>query len=295
MKKKSILNSPRLKELKRKRRRVRRNRVIFFAVCFLIIFFGLAFASRIDKINISEIKISGNKVIETEAVEKVVKENISGRYLWIFPKTNFLIYPKAKIKRELADKFKRFNDIKLSVQNIKTLEIFVFEREGKYTWCGAEFLEANEKCHFMDENGYIFDEAPYFSGEVYFRFYGPNASTDNPFGSYFLQNDFAKIISFKDTIEKMDLKPSAFELGNDGDANIYLSSGITPSISPKIIFKLDSDFNKLAENLQAAISTDPLQTDLKEKYNSLLYIDLRFGNKVYYKFSAEGESASGGQ
>jgi len=288
MKKKSILNSPRLKELKRKRRKIRRNRVIFFAVCFLIVFFGLAFASRIDKININEIKISGNKVTETEAVEKVVKENISGRYLWIFSKTNFLIYPKAKIKRELADKFKRFNDIKLSIQNIKTLEIFVSEREGKYTWCGITLPtldNSNEKCYFLDSAGYLFDEAPYFSGEVYFRFYGPNASTDNPFGSYFLQNDFSKIISFKDAIEKMDFKPSAFESGNDGDANIYLSSGIMPPMSPKIIFKLDSDFNKLAENLQAAISIDPLQTDLKEKYNSFLYIDLRFGNKVYYKFN----------
>jgi hypothetical protein len=55
-------------------------------------------------------------------------------------------------------------------------------------------------------------------------------------------------------------------------------------MGPEIIFKIDSDFQKIAENLQAAITTEPLQTDFKNKYSSLLYIDLRFGNKVYYKF-----------
>lgn len=291
MKKKSILNSPRLNAIKKRRRKVYRNRVIFFAICFLIIFVGLAFISRIDKININEIKISGNKIIETKDIEEVVKENISGHYLWVFPKSNFIIYPKAKIKRELADKFKRFKEIKLDVQNIKTLEISVLEREAEYTWCGAVLptwtsdVQVDQKCYFMDSFGYIFDEAPYFSGEVYFKFYGKtDSNNENPSGNYFLLNNFNRIILFIENIKLMNLEPSVFVLDEGGEGNIYLSSNKSFPMNPKLIFKINSDFEKLIENLQAITNTEPLKTELVEKFNSLLYIDLRFGNKVYYKF-----------
>ena len=54
--------------------------------------------------------------------------------------------------------------------------------------------------------------------------------------------------------------------------------------APKIILNNDSDLIKMAENFQASVTTDPLQTELKEKYDLLEYIDLRFGNRVYYRF-----------
>jgi nucleoside-diphosphate-sugar epimerase len=38
------------------------------------------------------------------------------------------------------------------------------------------------------------------------------------------------------------------------------------------------------ENLDAAIDTEPLKSKLKNKFSSLEYIDLRYGNKVYDKF-----------
>ena len=64
---------------------------------------------------------------------------------------------------------------------------------------------------------------------------------------------------------------------------MFLSSS-TSQMGPEIIFKADSDFNQIIENLQSVLTTEPLQTEFKTKYSSLLYIDLRFGNKVYYKF-----------
>jgi len=293
MQKRNILNSPRVEELKRKRYRILRNKILFFVFLFLVILIGLVFLSKWEKININNVRISGNKVVETGDIEQIVQSNISGRYLWLFPKTNFLIYPQKKIERELKNKFKRIKDIFVNDKNIKTLEILVSEYEGKYLWCGTEVPEAllmessisnasGQKCYFMDENGYIFDEAPYFSGQVFFRFYGKIAfNTENPSGSFFLPNNFEKIISFKKMLEEMSLKPLAFLKDDTGDMDIFLSPSTT---SQKIIFKLDSDFEKLAENLQAVLTTEPFQSDFKNRYTSLLYIDLRFGNKVYYKF-----------
>jgi hypothetical protein len=150
----------------------------------------------------------------------------------------------------------------------------------------------------MDTEGYIFDVAPYFSGDVYFKFFGKTsgdaANPGSPLGLYFLPINFEQFMSFKENIIKMGVKPSALVIKDGDEAELYLSARGALIDAPKILFKFDTDFNTLAENLQAALTTEPLQSDFVKKYASLLYLDLRFDNKVYYKFSAQGGSASGG-
>ncbi len=289
MQRRNILNSPRLDELKRKRQRVFRNKMLLFGFGILIILFGLSFASRISNINISEVNISGTKIVDAESIKSIVKKDLEGHYFWLFPKTNFLIYPKEKIKRDLASNFKRLKSISLELNDIKTLNVKVVEHEGKYLWCGDVLPEVNnnsdQKCYFLDFDGYIFDEAPYFSGEVYFKFYGLTDLNDgNPSGIFFLPELFNKLISLKETLVKIGVKPVALSVLDNGDVEIFLSSVDSSMMGPKIIFKSTADFNKIAENLQAVITSKDFVSDFKNKYASLLYIDLRFGNKVYYKF-----------
>jgi len=81
------------------------------------------------------------------------------------------------------------------------------------------------------------------------------------------------------------LKPVSIYVTSDGDVKLFLSSGNSGTMGPQIIFKLNGNYENIAENLEAALTTTPLQTEFKNKYSSLQYIDLRFGNKVYYKFN----------
>ncbi len=283
---KSVLNSPRVLELRKKKRKILLKKIFLVVFLFFLILIGLSFFSKWQRININNIQISGNKVIETKMIEDVIKEKIAGNYLWVFPKTNFLIFPRGGIKKELADKFKRLKNISLSVQDMRTLNVSVDERTALYTYCGlapAELDPSGQKCYFMDENGYIFDEAPYFSGEVYLKFFGRPTSETDPAGSYFFQPNFTKLISLKETLDKIGIKPVIFFVEDTGDIKVFLSSpGI--GLGPFITFKADADYDQVAENLQSVLTTEPLRTEFRTKYSSLLYIDLRFGNKVYYKF-----------
>jgi len=295
MRNKLVSNSPRLRELRRKKHRALRSRVVIFLVVALIILIGLSFISWVNRFRIDEIIVSGNKVVETKDIALLIKDDIAGSYFWLFPRNNFLIYPKGKIRTELSTKYKRLKNISFNVKNPKTLEVTVSEYDGKYLWCGTTLPDlassANQKCYFLDNDGYVFDEAPYFSGEVYFKFYGkPSGSVP---GSYFLKNNWGNFTAFKQSLEEMHLKPSAFWLDENGEGNIGLSSELY--LGPKIIFKMGDNYEKVAENLQSAITTEPLRTELKTKFSSLLYIDLSFGNKVYYKFSVPGGSTSGEQ
>lgn len=284
MQKRNVLSSPRLSELKQRRRKAVVNKILISITGFLVIFFFLAYLSRFKNINITVVDISGNKVLDSDILKSAVEQKISQKYLWLFPKTNILIYPKSDIKSELMNKYKRIKDINLSIKDNKTLEVAIDEREALFTWCGdapqVDTANEDQKCYFIDQDGYIFDEAPYFSGEVYFKFYGSADQAD----SYFYKQNFKQLVLFKDTLVKMKLKPVSLYVKKEGDIEVSLSSGSNSSIAgPKIFLKLDSDYEKIAENLEAALNTDPLQTEYKNKYSSLQYIDLRFGNKVYFK------------
>src|SRR3989344_2973930 len=112
--KRNILNSPRLLELKRHRRKVFLGKVLFFVFTLSVIFAGLAYVSRISSLNISEIEILGNKTLDTEIIKSTVQNEIIGNYLWFFPKTNIFFYPKDNIKKDLFDQFNRLQSINLS-------------------------------------------------------------------------------------------------------------------------------------------------------------------------------------
>ncbi len=284
MQKRNVIHSPRLLELKRERRQVVIRK-------FLIIFFGLvlglgasAYVLRLNRLNIANINVVGNKIIDTELITATIKQETSGKYLWLIPKTNIFFYPENKIKSALSEKFKRLKNIDLSIGNDHNLAVSVLERKALYTWCG-EVPSQDASCYFVDEFGYIFDEAPYFSGDVYFRFYGkPDGGETTPSGAYFYKETFKNLISFKEILESIKMKPVALYVTPDEDMNIYLSNQSGGASGPEVLLKKDADYQKLGENLQAALSTEPFQSDFKKNYSKLSYIDLRFGNKVYYKF-----------
>lgn len=287
--KRNILNSPRLLELKKHRRKIFFGKVALYIFSFLALFAGLAYLSRIPALNIASIEIKNNQSVDEDMIKETVQAGLAGNYLWVFPKTNIFFYPKNRIKKELQDKFKRIKDVEFSIKDKQNLEVAITERIALYTWCGnlppnIETGGGASKCYFLDNSGYIFDEAPYFSGDVYFKFFGLTDSTlADPVGSHFFTGIFQNLIFFKKALEDMKLKPTALHV-RDNENVAFLLSGKTLPTGPEIILKADSDFQKAAENLEAALNTEPFKSDFKDKYSSLLYIDLRFGNKVYYKF-----------
>ena len=285
---KLVSSSPYQKESQKKKRNILRKRIFIFVVLFLVVFATLAFLSHSNRLNIKAIEVSGNVVTDSRVIEDTVSKEITGSYLWFFPKANFLIYPKNDIENKLANEFKILKDISVSLKGVNTLAVNYTEREGKYTWCGDILplsLDTTEKCYFMDDGGYVFGEAPYFSGDVYLKFYGEEKKdSDTMLGSYYFPDVFQKLLSFRNAVKDIGIKTSSFYVRPDGVVELYLSSNIPFPDKPKIVFKSDSDVDKITENLQTALSTEPLQTNFNKKFSSLVYIDLRYGNKVYYKF-----------
>lgn len=283
-KRNAVLDSNKIQELKN-RKKQKFKKKIYFALFFVLLFFiGFIFLSREPRLNIKNIVVSGNKVVDESDILDIVNENLKGHYLWFIPKTNFLLYPKDKIVNSLNSSFQRIKGLSVALQDVETLKIEIEERDIKYTWCGASIPEVKESpeensCFFMDESGFIFDKALYFSGDVYFRFYG---SVSEAPGQYFYKDYFDKFVFLKESLEGLGLMPVSLRVVGDGDLEIYLSN---PSgVQPKILVESDGNMEKVINDFKTALDTN-FKKQLDEKYSKLKYIDLRFDNKLYYKFN----------
>lgn len=264
--------------MRKKRRKNVRTKITTIVILLLFVFILLGFAARVDEVNIKSVSISGNKLIESEDLENFTWDILHGHFFWLYPKSNIMIYPEPELKNKILEHFKRVEQIEIVTDADRTLLIKIKERGAQYVWCD-EYI----KCYFTDEYGYIFDEAPYFSGPVYLKFRGGVNLDGSPVGQIVAGSDFEKLTSFTETMKSFGLEATLVNLLNDNETEIFLAS-VDEGQGPKIVLNRKNDLTRIIENLQTAIESEPLRTEIKEDYASLLYIDLRFDNKVYYKF-----------
>lgn len=268
------------------RRKKYYRKIIIFFFCFITSIYLLSIASRADKLAISKVVLENATVVEEKDVKNVVDEVVDGSYLGIFSKRNVLIYPRKKIIRTLLEREKRIQTLFLNIENNTELHIRVIERGGTYLWCGETPDEANSSnCYFIDSEGYIFDDSPYFSDNVYFKFYGKRNTDGDIIGSYFSEtNNFEQLVKFANTVRSFGLMPRGIYVNADGDNELILEKrGQTNA--PGVLFAKDADLLKTANTLGSALSGEPLLSAMKDKYDKLEYLDVRFVNKVFYKFS----------
>jgi cell division septal protein FtsQ len=255
-----------------------------------VILVGLSLLSKIKAFAITDITVSGNSVVETDAIKQIAQSDLSGNYLHLFSRSDFLIYPRRRITRDIMDSSLRVSSVHVSLVGRHTIAIVVTEREPKFIWCGIEMPTdtAAQQCYFLDESGFAFAQAPYFSGDIYFKFYGPFGDAQGtPLGAQFLDPaTVTSVYEASQSFHDFGWKPYALAAKDNGDYELSIESqGKDPSAYPKILFRNGNDFAKIKDNLVAAIAVEPFATKIKKDFTNLEYIDLRYDNKVYYKFN----------
>jgi len=271
-------------------KRKRRKRLIRIGLVILSVIFVVGITSYIShrsKIRISKVELAGGVLVTKAEVESESLKYMNGSYFWLFPKNNALWYPNKNLQNYLRETFKRIDTINISRKDFKTITIEITERKPIATWCDplpnsttTPLMEDGsnlENCYFLDQNGTIFAPAPYFSGDAYFKYYGL-VVTDRPIGMQYIASttEFSEIIDFIEAIKKLGIKPkyliakgnNEFSLATGGSGQIYFDTKIPLS--------------RVAENLAALLRTPELSTTSSQDL-PVEYIDMRFGNKLFYK------------
>lgn len=260
----------------KKRRNLRR--LITLVVIFLIVgsFIGvLGWLSRAPSLSIQQIAVSGATITSTDEIKGVVEKVISGGYGGILSRRNVFLYPAREMEASLASAFPAIASAKSSLKDGHTLSVEITEREPFAIWCNGKTLTA--LCFFIDSTGIIYAVAPNFSGGVYVRFYG--SVEEEPLGARFLpEEDFKNLSFFLSNIKNFGIKLKAVDVSEGGQYTLLLKNGA------EIRMGNAQDFSRTLENIQSIIQEMKIKNALLNDISSLEYLDLRFGNKVFYKW-----------
>ncbi|MEK7662526.1 MAG: hypothetical protein AAB355_03505 [Patescibacteria group bacterium] len=268
---------------KRKRKIAYAKKAAWFLAFMLAVSGGSLFLLRNENLLVDEVKISGNSSISSLEIQTLIEDNLLGDYFRILPKKSIFFYPRRGIEKSIKEKFPGVSQAAASWESLsspRALGIHVSERSPAYIWCGNLPAEENGGCFFTDNTGVVYDSVPEKEKSKFVVLYG-SLSGNVAKGAFLSEDDFLQLSSFIISASENGLLPVSLIKKIDGDAELLLAPG------GKIIFSLseiagDSDF--AISNLESALESQSLKSAIKKNPEKLLYVDLRFGNKVFFKF-----------
>jgi hypothetical protein len=264
-------------EFHKKKTRERRIRLTIISIVALVAVAIPVYLLKTSRFQITNLVVVGNSVTQYEDIQKIVVDKINANYLWIFPKSNDAVYPKSAIKNTLFQNIPRLNSINISLSNPHTLVVSVTENSPSALYCTDTTNPVDPSgCYFLDKTGYIFSEAPSFSGGVYVV-YTSQPLIDSPLKKSFLTPEkFAPLNNFLESLSKIGLSPKTF-IDKGDEYNVVLSNNAV------VMWKSSADLDTIQSDLESFLS-DPNFLKERSGLQRILYIDLRFGSKVFYKF-----------
>ncbi len=248
----------------------------------------LSLISRGKQMRVDKIVVEGNEIVGTNELVALIEPFLDGNYLGLFPRRNSLLLPKGSIKKAVSEKYPRFSSVTVSRLGWRTMRVDLSERKLAYNVCTGEHFTV--PCYGMDDTGYVFASAPEFTGSVFFAFRDlrQESADKAPIGSILLESsEISRIGEFAQSVPKLfasydiDFIPIGVYITSDGSYEMAARVGESET---KLLFR-EGDPGALLHNLSVAISAPAFLDGMKDATRPLLYIDLRFGNKVYFKFT----------
>ncbi|MCX6731789.1 MAG: FtsQ-type POTRA domain-containing protein [Candidatus Parcubacteria bacterium] len=243
-------------------------KLTFLFLIPLFIFVSVIALFYVSYFRIKKISIEGNSSIDSAKIMADVSNYLSGKNFKIFPRDNFFIMPKKEFIDSLLKEFPRLKTVSLIKNFPNSISIKVEERNNEAIFC----LEEKGECFFIDKDGFVFEPAPYFSAGVYLTFLEEATSTWKSSFQVIPKEQFKKLIDFKNLLTEENIKILQIIIKNEGIYQLQTNEGWY------ILLNEQNDSQITYQNLKITLN------QIKDKRKNLDYIDLRFGNKVFYKF-----------
>jgi len=267
--------------------RKRKRRIRFIALTILLIgvgacAYGLHYVSYMERFSINKIEVHGAETIDPSLIRQYVEHVINDDSRHYLSRGNVFLYPKKVIQKDLEIDFPRIKSANVSRPSLfsKTLVVVIQERAYFARWCYDP-----KECFQMDDGGFIFAEAASENPAKYVFSGGVAAASTSPIGQVFVPTHVPALIALLSRLETAGFIPEGARVENEKDFQVPLKDSFVIKAS------FGSDADTVVKNLQLILSNPPLQGN----QSKLEYVDLRFGNRVYYKMSAQGGSASDGE
>lgn len=238
---------------------------------------GVSALSYLPKYSVTSVNVSGAEIVSPKLIRAYAETKLNDGTSPIISRQNIFLYPREEIEKGITGYFPRIQKAEVERNSMlaQAVTVKLTERNPFALWCSDD-----QECFLMDESGFIFARAessaentdPIFRGGLSVKA-GITAS-ETAIGQTFLPGRFAGMLDLFDRLRKAGFAPTGASVHDDQDFTVSFSEG----------FLLRAAFAEnataLVRNLQLSLTAEPV----KGKVNKLEYIDLRFGNRVYYKF-----------
>jgi hypothetical protein len=265
----------------RARRKKRRIVIASIAAGVLAVVVGaLAWASHLSFVRIDTIEVEGNSVISKDVIAAAVNDITAGNYLYLFPKNNIFLYPKYQLEHELPKKISTLERASVRAVNFHTLKVSVHERARKALWCGTT-VGASDACFWLDPNGLAYSSVGDIAltlssaSSTYQRYFGPLVGTSTP--KHFLtEESFTALSALVDALAEQQKENVITSIAVDsaGVVRVNFKNDFT------LIFMLKASGADVYERFTLALTADDF---VQHPLSDFDYLDLRFGDKLYYK------------
>lgn len=261
------------RKIKRKRLAIRVFFYFLAGVCLFAVFVAFFY---IPKFKIKEIEIIGISEFNKDRLASKFSGVIKDKYLGIFPYGNIFIFPEKRLKAEVLSAYPDIKDIEFEDFFPEKVLTVASERALFAVWC---FKEGD--CFFVDEDGFVFKSSPAFYGGLFLKFFDErreSSSFNIDRGRQILsKDDFEMITGFINLATSRDIFIYKIFIK---DEDVY---DLETNFGWRIILNNHNNPEDAFQNLKII-----LDNQIKEDYMTKIgYIDLRFGNKIFYKFNDE--------
>lgn len=250
-----------------------RRRKIFFRALFVFLGLMAAFSLFlfalffVDALKVRYFKIEGAVILPEKQIASEAEALLKVRLWGIFPRDRMFLVPYDKIKALLSSRFLKISDTKFQKKFSATPVIQIEERRPSGILCKEQEIF----CFYLDRTGFVFEEAPLFSSGVFYKFFDERSKQSGLGEFLFEQSAAEKIFDFMNLLYPK-IQITEIRLKENGIREFYSDEGWY------MITRVDDDYSAVYGNLMAVFS------EIKNQEKTLEYIDLRFGNKVFYKF-----------
>ena len=232
-------------------------------------------------LEITQVKVTGTQAVDRAGIESTAEKFLSQKMLWKINRNNVVLYPKNSIQESIRVFDSHVKTVDMSVRGHE-LDIVISEYSPAYLWCPPGGVDTKTfvtlGCSFADENGHIFSSAPDYSGNPFLVFTTATSveqmTNGTTYSTIYTKEEFEKVKLFLTELTTLQLTPHVVRHTGENDFTVSTDKPWT------IRWSSASDPAESVANLTLVLQNINKEAGGEAKLET---IDLRFGNKVFYK------------
>ncbi len=244
--------------------------------------FGIGyFYTETELFTITSYAIEGVDADVARHIDTALREEATKKSFLIIPHNKILTYSKKGIISVVRDTVSDLATIRVHLSSLHRITIEITHL--------TPLFRVGER-QAMTKDGIIF--TPAYDVHTYPLLTIASSTEETimigglPFTRFSVQDEVVdatfllSIISISTQVSSLIFPVDSILVETTNDVTLSYASGTS-----NVFFLRNGDYKKTWSTLVSAIDTEPLKSKLATNKNGLLYLDVRYGNKVFYRFS----------